>query len=176
MLKYVRSGAQEGVDIAALRAAKELGIPTGGWMPKGFKTTDGPKTEYADLYNLKELNGSYQARTYKNVEDSDATLIIAHKFDSPGTICTKKAIDFYKKPHFLVYVFDPESFVTHENDTPYEAAKWLFYYQIKCVNVAGNREQIAPGIENWAYRYVTKMIEELRKLDETLNEDISRSN
>ncbi len=36
------SGGQTGVDRAALDAALELGIPCGGWCPKGRKAEDGP--------------------------------------------------------------------------------------------------------------------------------------
>ncbi len=48
------SGGQNGTDIAALEAAKMLGFLTSGCMPKGWKTLDGPKPEYQELYNMVE--------------------------------------------------------------------------------------------------------------------------
>ena len=36
------SGGQTGVDRAALDVALELGIPCGGWCPRGRKAEDGP--------------------------------------------------------------------------------------------------------------------------------------
>ena len=57
-LIQVTSGGQTGVDAAALRVAKSLGIPTGGWMTKGWKTLDGPRPEYAALYGMRESESS----------------------------------------------------------------------------------------------------------------------
>jgi hypothetical protein len=48
MLEHVISGFQIGVDQGAMRAAKAAGIPTGGAMPKGFLTEDGPRPEFAE--------------------------------------------------------------------------------------------------------------------------------
>ena len=43
LLARVRSGAQTGVDIAALRAAASLSLPTAGTMPQGFRPHSGPR-------------------------------------------------------------------------------------------------------------------------------------
>jgi predicted Rossmann-fold nucleotide-binding protein len=74
LIKRIISGGQTGVDRAALDVALELGIPCGGWCPKGRLAEDGS----IDLrYPLKETNSSeYRERTEKNVEDSDGTLIL----------------------------------------------------------------------------------------------------
>ena len=42
MIEKIISGGQTGVDRAALDVALELGIPCGGWCPKGRKAEDGP--------------------------------------------------------------------------------------------------------------------------------------
>ena len=47
MLERVISGGQTGADQAGWRAARAFGIPTGGAMPKGFLTEDGPCPEFA---------------------------------------------------------------------------------------------------------------------------------
>jgi micrococcal nuclease len=41
MIQRIVSGGQTGADQAALDVAIELGIPHGGWIPKGRKTLDG---------------------------------------------------------------------------------------------------------------------------------------
>lgn len=41
MIGRLVSGGQTGVDRAALDAALELGIPCGGWCPRGRKAEDG---------------------------------------------------------------------------------------------------------------------------------------
>ena len=39
------SGAQTGVDVGALRAPRSRGVPTGGTVPRGYKTNRGPMPE-----------------------------------------------------------------------------------------------------------------------------------
>ena len=77
------SGGQTGVDRAALDAALESGISAGGWCPEGRQAEDGP---IAEKYPLQELpDGGYKERTLKNVQDSDATVIIYFVTISGGT-------------------------------------------------------------------------------------------
>jgi hypothetical protein len=45
MLERVISGGQTGSDQAAWRVAKACAIPTGGFMPAGFLTDDGPQPD-----------------------------------------------------------------------------------------------------------------------------------
>jgi predicted Rossmann-fold nucleotide-binding protein len=69
MLTKIISGGQTGADQAALDAAIELGIPHGGWIPKGRLTEAGPLPE---KYNLTEMpTKDYLKRTKQNVADSD---------------------------------------------------------------------------------------------------------
>jgi hypothetical protein len=64
MTLTARSG-QTGVDRAALDAALELGIPCGGWCPKGRRAEDG---KIPDRYPLQETSSSdYPQRTEMNV-------------------------------------------------------------------------------------------------------------
>jgi len=75
MLDRVISGGQTGVDQAAWRAAKALGIPTGGSMTRAFQTEDGPRPEFAEMFGAVELGSvNYPARTRANVRDSDGTI------------------------------------------------------------------------------------------------------
>ncbi len=143
------SGGQNGVDQAALRAAKELRIVTGGWMPKDWMTRDGPRPEFGDLYGMKECFGGYKARTEANVIDADATLIFARNFKSPGEICTFRAITKFAKPYFRV-----------EGGTlPVdEVLAWLEWNDVVTLNVAGNSENTVPGIGEEAYLFLYQML------------------
>src|SRR5437868_7117285 len=68
------SGGQTGVDRAALDVAIELGIPHGGWCPRGRRAEDGV---IPPRYQLAEHESpSYDDRTRRNVAESDATLIL----------------------------------------------------------------------------------------------------
>ena len=50
------SGGQIGADIAGLKAEEALGIPTGGWVTKGYWTSEGVNMELKTRYNLREID------------------------------------------------------------------------------------------------------------------------
>jgi predicted Rossmann-fold nucleotide-binding protein len=78
MLKMIRkiiSGGQTGADRAGLDFAIEAGLEHGGYVPRGRKAEDG---RIDDRYNLIELStSSYPARTRRNIEKSDGTVIFS---------------------------------------------------------------------------------------------------
>ena len=83
MIEKIISGGQTGADQGALDAAINLGIPHGGWIPKGRITEDGP---LPDRYNLIEMpSASYPDRTRKNIRESDGTLILSHSRLTSGS-------------------------------------------------------------------------------------------
>lgn len=138
MIKII-SGAQTGVDIAALEIAKELGFQTGGYMTKGYRTQDGPRPEYKQMYGIIELDTyDYKTRTFRNAQESDATIRI-YKFDSPGEICTQNAVRFHKKPmfDFKLPIFD---------ERIDECVKRLRNSNYQTINFAGHSEKSYPGI------------------------------
>ena len=78
MLIQVISGGQTGADLGGLIAARAFSLRTGGWMPMGFLTLDGPQPDLAKLYGLQEhSSASYPPRTRRNVQQSDATIRFA---------------------------------------------------------------------------------------------------
>ncbi|MDB4442552.1 putative molybdenum carrier protein [bacterium] len=95
MIQKIISGGQTGADRAALDVALKLGILHGGWIPKGRMAEDGPLPE---IYHLREMpTDSYEARTEKNVQDSDGTLIIARGKLTGGTDYTRQMTLRHKK-------------------------------------------------------------------------------
>jgi hypothetical protein len=75
VLTEVVSGVQTGVDQAGWRAARAFGIPTGGWMPRGFLTEDGPRPDLAAAFGAVEMpTASYPARTAQSIGDAGTTL------------------------------------------------------------------------------------------------------
>jgi hypothetical protein len=129
-LKTIWSGGQIGIDIAALAAARDSNLETGGWIPKGFITRYGAKPELAKLGLREHSSPKYSPRTYANVKDTDGTIILAIDFNSSGTRCTKKAIDFYSKPFYEVNLNDP--------DFIFDVIDWINDNEIITLNVAGN--------------------------------------
>src|SRR5215470_1645963 len=98
MLDRVISGGQNGADQGSLRAAKTLGIPTGGWAPKGWATEDGPAEKLLRAFGLKELSQpGYPPRTRANVLAANATVIFGQ--DSSGSRLTPEECVRAHKPH-----------------------------------------------------------------------------
>ena len=141
-MKLIRciSGGQWGSDIAGLAAAHDLGIPTGGVAPKGWKTIYGPNPLLKNLGLVESHSSSYRIRTFENVKISDGTMRFANDFKSPGEICTLNAIKIFKKPHLDFnlnkdLLFDDPEHWLYNVDT---ALEWLNDYGIKIINIAGN--------------------------------------
>src|SRR6202022_2615430 len=87
MLRKIISGGQTGADRAGLDFAIETGLEHGGYVPRGRKAEDG---RIDDRYNLVELStSSYPARTRRNIEESDGTVIFSlERLLSGGTKLT----------------------------------------------------------------------------------------
>ena len=84
MISRIISGGQSGADQGGLEAAERLGVPTGGFMPKGFRTEDGPRPDLAARYGLVEASTpGYPERTERNVQLADGTAVFAAA-GSPG--------------------------------------------------------------------------------------------
>ena len=134
------SGAQTGVDRAALDAAIELGIEYGGSIPKGRLAEDGPiDKKYFDLVELEAA--SYSIRTEKNVKDADATLIFTVGRLTGGTAFTKDYARKHHKPHLVIDLEDKE-----DMDVVLQIREWLSNNQPEILNIAGPRESMVPGI------------------------------
>lgn len=141
-LKRIVSGGQTGADQAGLFAGKALGIPTGGFMPKGWLTEEGPRPELKELFGMEEASGSnYRTRTMWNVRTTDCTLIFGDE-TSQGSALTITHCKERGKP-YLVVPF-PTSF---SPDTTAKIVRtWLAEKNPEYLNIAGNRESKNPGI------------------------------
>jgi hypothetical protein len=143
------SGGQTGVDRAALDAALELGLPTGGWCPQGRRAEDGPLEA---RYPLKETDSrNYAVRTEKNILDSDGTLILTRGNPKGGTALTKKLAKVHQKPFMMIDLSAGKNFRP--------VLEWGYTYQIKTLNVAGPRESEAPGIHHEAGSFLKKILQ-----------------
>jgi hypothetical protein len=151
----VISGGQNGVDLAALRTAKNVGIQTGGTIPKGFKTIDGNKPEYKALYGLCESKSvNYPSRTRANVKDSDGTLRICYDLNSRGEKCTKNFIDKLKKPYFDIDLNSLDNLNLID-----KIFKWIIKNKIKILNIAGNTKTRFPDIEDKTEEILNKLFQ-----------------
>ena len=96
MISKIISGGQTGVDRAALDVARAMGIPHGGWVPRGRRAEDGI---IPAKYQMKEMpTESYAERTEQNVIDSDGTLIISRATLTGGTQLTRSLANAWANP------------------------------------------------------------------------------
>jgi hypothetical protein len=140
VIERIVSGGQTGVDRAALDAALGLGLPCGGWCPRGRLAEDGPIDR---RYPLRETpSADYPERTERNVRDSDGTLVLTRGRPSGGTALTIALARRYRRP---LLVLD----LAGEPD-PAVLRRWAAAEGISVLNVAGPRESQQPGIQDEA--------------------------
>jgi hypothetical protein len=145
-LEVIISGGQTGADEAGLRAARDIGIPTGGTAPKNYRIclpdgSDGTNPDLANYSLVESHSYSYKPRTIKNVKDSDGTVWFGFS-DSPGGILTIKTCKENNKPYIL-------------NPTSLDLFFWVKTRKIKVLNVAGNRlSNLNPTIADTTYKCI----------------------
>lgn len=149
MLETIISGGQTGADQAGWRAAKRFGLKTGGWMPRGYRTEDGPRPEFAAMYGAKEHQSrEYPPRTMANVSISEGTIFFGSQgssgFGATYWGCAELQREFFHISGPLVY---PHEFIANL------IGRWDF----KAINIAGNREIRSPGIGYWVEEYLCEV-------------------
>lgn len=150
------SGGQTGADLAGLKAAKEIGIKTGGIAPKTYRTELGPNLALKSIYELDEDSDfSYTPRTLKNVKNSDCTIIIYHNRNSPGTNLTRKYCREQNKPFLNIDIENPHN--------PFQITQWIKKYNYRTINIAGNRENSEIKFEERVFEYLKLVFSELVK-------------
>lgn len=148
MIEKLISGGQTGVDRAALDVALELGLPCGGWCPKGRKAEDGT---IAPRYPLKEAPSDvYAQRTEWNVRDSDGTLVLTKGLPTEGTAFTIQVAARMNKPCLVLDLTDrPDAKTVHT---------WAARHGVRMLNVAGPRESRHPGLHRDAARFLRSVL------------------
>ena len=150
------SGGQTGVDRAALDAARALGLPYGGYVPRGRRAEDGSLgEEYAGMVEMRARD--YAARTKRNVAESDATLILTRGAPDRGTLLTLKTAEAKAKPVLVVDLAE-----TPVSDAVGRILAWLRTQPGGMLNVAGPRESRKPGIQAEASGVLERLFSEIQ--------------
>ena len=144
-LEKIVSGGQTGADRAGLDIAMKVGLPVGGYCPKGRLAEDGTVPEHYPLVEMTK--GGYSARTERNVIESDGTLILNIGKLSGGTRLTVECARKHNKPHLAIQLDAAKPKVS-------TLAEWLEQNNIRVLNVAGPRESKTPGVHQLAFRYL----------------------
>ena len=136
-LRLIISGGQNGADRGALEAASKMNCATGGHAPFGFRTMDGNDPSLANFGLIETPQTNYNTRTRLNVQNSDATLIVASDFNSPGTVLTIAECHKANKKYFKV---DANKWYSCEDECSDTVVEWIKLNSIEILNVAGNRD------------------------------------
>jgi hypothetical protein len=147
--RIIISGGQTGVDRAALDWAIAASIQHGGWCPRGRLAEDGP---IAQVYRLTELQSTqYADRTRKNVDDSDATLILYGRKLEGGTLLTARYAERIGKPVCKVRLYGVRP--------TRKVRDWLEAIRPDRLNIAGPRASNHPKIYELAFDYLTEIFD-----------------
>src|SRR6202035_4952962 len=130
--------------------AIRAGLEHGGYVPRGRKAEDGRIDE---RYNLVELStSSYPARTRRNIEESDGTVIFSlERLLSGGTKLTWEHANKLGKPALHIYNARKEQILNQDSLRLEIQAltDFLCSNKIEILNVAGPRESKEPGVYEW---------------------------
>jgi hypothetical protein len=153
VIRKLVSGGQTGVDRAALDYAIEIGLPYGGWVPRGGRAEDYPNPPgllaiYPDLREHESRD--WAPRTVANIANSDATLVVidGNYEIGHGTQLTIRTAERLGKPLLVV--------MTDSDGSP---AFWLSQFSEPiALNVAGSRESSIPGMYDSTKRLLGRFL------------------
>lgn len=147
MLKII-SGGQTGIDRMALEVAKELGIRTGGYIVKDYKTEDGSDFSLKEFGLIEMENTDYPKRTKKNIESASGSILFGDKTSLGSKLLIKYSTEF-----FYPFIINPtsEKIVDYINNL-----KQLTKDGSVILNIAGNRGSKISKEDLNKYREILK--------------------
>lgn len=155
MVTTIISGGQTGADQAGLRAGKALGLSTGGWVPLGWKTDDGPAPWLADYGCLQHSSTQYAPRTIANVRQADTLIWFGDPTSPGGRLTLAEAVRSgvpllpLRFPELDPYAELLRDFLRHPDGTLRPLGVLL---------IAGNRERTNPGIGAFVERVLREAL------------------
>lgn len=157
-VKKIVSGGQTGVDRGGLDAAIALGLPHGGWCPRGRRAEDGPIDAGYRLQTT--TSADYRVRTRRNVLHSDGTLLFCSGPLSGGTRLTATFAVCCSRPYHIVDFSAFASGADGETAQLHRVAAWLICEEIGVLNIAGPRESRQRGIAHRTERFLCRLLSE----------------
>jgi hypothetical protein len=107
MIEKVISAGRHGADLGALKAAKQLQLETGGWMPMVSKDRLPENAGLKKAYSLSQTPiRDSRDHIGANIRGSHVTVIVAAKEKTPGV---RQIIDICKAHRKTCFLVDPYS-------------------------------------------------------------------
>ncbi|MEM7715952.1 MAG: putative molybdenum carrier protein, partial [Cyanobacteria bacterium P01_A01_bin.68] len=166
---------QFGADLGALEAASDKGVKTGGFAANGYFTEKGEALLLLQSYGLSEgEKGKGFGQTYKNaysanIRSTDATVLIGRilnrKEDTDKDLI--EIISRYDKPYLVI---PKEEVFSRPLDVGEKIAQFAVQNNVQNLNIIGERESHAPGIQNAVREAIS---ETLGRVREGLSERVS---
>jgi hypothetical protein len=150
-LLRIISGGQTGVDRAALDVAFALGLPHGGFCPRGRRAEDGSIPPHYPLIELE--SDDYAVRTEQNIIEADATLILYRTRMTGGTLLTFNLAKKHFKPYRTIRL-------ERTCDTN-PLLEWIQNTPIHTLNVAGPRASTDPEVYELAATFLWELLNEV---------------
>ena len=120
-------------------------------MPDGYRTEEGSKPEYAELYNATtDSKKNYNNRTMLNVVNSDATIIFDYD-RSKGSKLTLELCKIHLKPYLYIT----------KDVSVNEIINFIKQHNPSVLNIAGNRESVCNGIEKKVYNIMNEVFKQI---------------
>ncbi len=155
-VERIVSGGQTGVDRAGLNVALALGLPCGGWCPRGRRAEDG---RIPARYPLRETpTARYPQRTEWNVRDSDGTLVLTWGAPRGGTALTIGLARRLARPCRVADLARLAERVDEQEAVASGVRSWIEEERIRVLNIAGPRESEAPGVGERARAFLLTVL------------------
>lgn len=136
MIEKLVTGGQCGAEQEAWASARRAGIATGGYMPRGFVTEDGPNPRLGALYGAIEFPLDEPTRARANLRRADAMLWLGDPLEDDGqaaiAACREQGKPFLAAQPGLTPVNDVVS--------------WLVVFEVKTLAVAGSPASCDPDL------------------------------
>jgi hypothetical protein len=152
MIEKVITGGQSGAEQEAWAAARRAGVATGGYMPRGFATEDGPNPRLGALYGAIEFPLDEATRFRANLRRADALLWLGDPLSDDGGAAIAACRELGKP------------FLTAEpGATPVsDVVSWLIVFEVKTLTIAGSPASRAPDLGPRVARFVDLVLAGVR--------------
>ncbi len=128
MIEKIITGGRTGAEQEAWASARRIGIATGGYMPRGFATEEGPRPRLGLLYGAIEFPLDEATRLRANLRRADALLWLGDPLEDDG----QAAIGACRELGRPFLVAEPGLTAVAE------VVSWLIVFEVKTLAIAGD--------------------------------------
>lgn len=152
MIEKVITGGQAGAEQEAWVSARRAGVATGGYMPRGFVTEDGPRPRLGMLHGAIEFPLDDATRARANLRRADALLWLGDPLTDDGRAAIEACRELGKP------------FLTAEPGLtpPSDVASWMIVFEVKTLVIAASPASRAPDLASRVGRFLDMVLAGVR--------------